>query len=172
MWGFIALIGINFALAVIQGILAGRQAARTKPLPGAVTPPTVEPGTTIPKVFGRQLVQGIALWMGQVTPIEVRQTVQTSCLTSTDVVVGYRYVVDLALALCWGNVTRLVDIYVDNDRRLSDYGSTSAQTGFSGTAGINQRATYGSIAASSPALPFLPAAGVASTSFSFFADKI
>jgi hypothetical protein len=134
-------MGISLIWAGVA-LLAGLAIAsllRPKPQQTDMSPNTLEAfkttsnseGTVVPVVFGKVRISSNLLWYGNLVTVEVTQEVETGKKGggkggSEDVVVGYKYYMDLWYAICVGPNVTITKTYV-NDK------SPSGEEGISGT---------------------------------------
>lgn len=120
-WFFVALLIAQLALSVASALL--NKPKKEKPTP--FQPPEVEPGTPIPVLFGRGRIAGQVIWYGGYRTKSVKVSAGgIAGFFGAQVQVGTRYIVDMAMALCVGELTKLHDIVSETGKKLSQYGFT------------------------------------------------
>lgn len=132
---FLILLAIQIALSIISAILFRPKAPKASP----ITPPTTDPSTPIPVLFGRGLLGGNVIAFLGYRPIAIHVSSLFGLVVST---VGYNYQASMVVALCLGEVTKLLDIVADTGQRLSQIQNTSSSYSVSGDSVSGWTTTY------------------------------
>lgn len=83
--------------------------------------PTATEGRVVPIVWGRVKIEGPnVVWYGDVRNEAITKEVKTGVFSSDTITTGYRYFVGLQFALCRGPVDRLINIWVDDVKVMSN----------------------------------------------------
>lgn len=132
---FLLLIAIQIALAVISSLLFRPKGPTASP----ITPPTTDPSTPIPVLFGRGLLGGNVIAFLGYRPIAIHQSSLFGLVVST---VGYNYQASMVVGLCLGPVTTLYDIVADTGQRFTTIQNTSSAYTVGGSTQSGWTTTY------------------------------